>query len=129
MPCPQVHYRLAVDGDRHRRTNFALPREVPGKRLAHSPEARIAHAADSNISGRSVHHMSPSVALGNAHGLKAPEEGLPVPSAIRVGRVAVMIAIPLALLSQRHVGLVAIDTEQDNLHAARITSGTAAARA
>jgi hypothetical protein len=67
MSGPQVYYRLAVDGDRHRRTNLALPREVLGKGLAHPPEARIAYAADSNISGSFAHHSSPLDALGKRY--------------------------------------------------------------
>ncbi|HEY3033708.1 MAG TPA: hypothetical protein VGJ54_03510, partial [Streptosporangiaceae bacterium] len=67
MSCPQVNYRLAADGDRHRRTNLTLPCEVPGKGLAHPPEARITHAADSNISGSFDHHSSPLDALGERY--------------------------------------------------------------
>jgi hypothetical protein len=56
VPCPQVHYRLAVDGDRHRRADLAVPSEVLGKRFANVPEARITPAVHGKITGSLAHY-------------------------------------------------------------------------
>ena len=63
MPRPQVHDRLAVDDDRHRRADLAVVCEVLGERLAHAPQVCIAYAVNRNAGHRPSYAAAVAVTL------------------------------------------------------------------